>query len=43
MMTDEWFDQYVYQIVVGESDAPKSLLEILKRGSPTVLPPWDPM
>ena len=43
LMTDEWFDEYVYQIVCHCSDAPKELAEVFKAGHPIVLKAWDPM
>lgn len=43
LMTDKWFDEYVYQIVCNLSDAPKELVEVFKAGNPIVLKPWDPM
>ena len=43
LMTDEWFDEYVYQIVCHFSDAPKELVDVFKAGNPIVLKPWDPM
>jgi bleomycin hydrolase len=42
LMTDEWFDEYVFQIVVHKSklfDNEKQLLETV----PVVIPPWDPL
>ncbi len=42
MMTDAWFDEYVYQIVVDNSVIPKRALDALSQ-RPVVLPPWDPM
>ncbi|KAH6914439.1 bleomycin hydrolase [Coprinopsis sp. MPI-PUGE-AT-0042] len=43
IMTDEWFDQFVYQVVVPKSLAPKELVQVYEEGDSTVLPPWDPM
>ena len=43
LMTDRWFDEYVYQIVCAFSDAPKELVEVFHRGDAVVLPAWDPM
>ena len=43
LMTDEWFDEYVYQVVVGFEDAPKELVEVFKEGNVVVLNAWDPM
>lgn len=41
--TDEWFDQYVYQVVSHERYIPKYLVEVWKKGEYTVLPIYDPM
>ena len=43
LMTDVWFDEYVYQVVCGFEDAPKELVEVFKAGNPVVLKAWDPM
>lgn len=43
LMTDEWFDEYVYQIVCHFADAPKDLVDVFKAGNPIVLKAWDPM
>ena len=43
LMTDAWFDEYVYQVVCGFEDAPKELVEVFKAGNPVVLKAWDPM
>jgi len=42
LMTDEWFDEYNYQLVVPKGKLEKKVLEVLEQ-EPTVLPPWDPM
>jgi bleomycin hydrolase len=41
-MMDEWFDQYVYEVVVRKEFLGKELLRVLD-SEPVVLPPWDPM
>ena len=43
LMTDKWFDEYVYQIVCNFLDAPRELVEVYKAGRPVVLKAWDPM
>jgi bleomycin hydrolase len=43
LMTDKWFDEYGYQVVVGFDDAPKELVEVFKEGKPVVLEAWDAM
>ena len=41
-MTDDWFSEFVYEIVVDKSIVSESVVKILEE-SPVVLPPWDPM
>ncbi|KAJ2232799.1 bleomycin hydrolase [Coemansia sp. RSA 1722] len=41
-MTDRWFDEFVYQIVLEKSDLPSDVLDVLDQDA-VVLPPWDPM
>jgi len=43
VMTDKWFDEYVFQVVIPRQLAPKDLVKVLDGGNPTVLPAWDPM
>lgn len=43
VMTDRWFEEFVYQIVVPKALAPKNLVQVFESGEKTVLPPWDPM
>ena len=42
IMTDEWFDEYMFRLVVEKKFATPQVLEILKQ-QPTRLPAWDPM
>ncbi len=42
LMTDKWFDEYMYEVVVHKSHVPEELLPILET-EPTPLEPWDPM
>jgi bleomycin hydrolase len=42
VMTDDWFSDWVYQIVLEKKDTPKELVDVLDQ-SPTELPAWDPM
>ncbi|XP_056414982.1 bleomycin hydrolase [Hyla sarda] len=42
IMTDEWFSEYVYEVVVDKKHVPEEVLEVLKQ-DPVVLPAWDPM
>ncbi|KAJ1972341.1 bleomycin hydrolase, partial [Dimargaris cristalligena] len=41
-MSDRWFDEYLYQIVLNKKDLPKELVDLLDQ-EPVVLAPWDPM
>jgi len=41
-MTDDWFSEFVYEVVVDKKYVPAETLEILKQ-TPKVLPAWDPM
>ena len=41
IMTDEWFDEYSFRLVVERKYVPAATLELLKQ-KPTVLPAWDP-
>ncbi|THH17329.1 hypothetical protein EW146_g3445 [Bondarzewia mesenterica] len=43
VMTDRWFEQFVYQVVVHKALAPKDLVKVFEGDEKTVLPPWDPM
>lgn len=40
LMTDAWFDEYVFQIVADRKWVPKELVKIFEHGKATVLPPW---
>lgn len=42
IMTDKWFDEYMFRLVIDKKYATPSTLEILKQ-KPTLLPAWDPM
>jgi len=42
LMTDKWFDEYNYEIVVDKKYLPKRILELFDR-EPIKLAPWDPM
>ncbi|MFD1418947.1 C1 family peptidase [Companilactobacillus keshanensis] len=45
VMSDSWFDEYVYQLVINKSLLSDSLKETFETESkdPKVLAPWDPM
>ncbi len=42
IMTDKWFDEYMFRLVVHKDYVDEKTLEILET-KPIVLPPWDPM
>ena len=41
-MTDAWFDEYMFRLVVDRKYVPAATLELLKQ-KPVVLPAWDPL
>ena len=41
-MTDEWFDEYMFRLVVNKKFIDPKTLEILDKEA-ILLPPWDPM
>ncbi|KAI0630402.1 peptidase C1B bleomycin hydrolase [Trametes polyzona] len=43
VMSDAWFEQFVYQVVVPKALAPKELVQVFEKGEAKLLPPWDPM
>ena len=42
IMTDEWFDEYMFRLVVNRKYCPAETLALLKK-KPVRLPAWDPM
>ena len=42
LMTDKWFDQYNYEVVVDKKYLPKKILSLFNQ-KPKELQPWDPM
>ena len=42
LMTDKWFDEYMYEVVVDKKYLPKNILAIFDK-EPEFLNPWDPM
>lgn len=42
IMTDPWFDEYMYEVAVEKKYIPAELLPLLETPA-TILPPWDPM
>ncbi|KZO98930.1 peptidase C1B, bleomycin hydrolase [Calocera viscosa TUFC12733] len=43
VMTDSWFDEYVYQVVVPKALADADLVTIFEKGEKNIYPAWDPM
>lgn len=42
IMTDEWFDEYSFRLVVDKKYVPAATLKLFDQ-KPTVLPAWDPL
>ena len=42
IMTDEWFNEYMFRLVVEKKYVPKDVLKMLEQ-TPIQLPAWDPM
>lgn len=42
IMTDEWFDNYMFRLVVDRKYVPADVLKLLEQ-KPVQLPAWDPM
>lgn len=42
IMTDEWFEEYMFRVVVEKRFVPADILDMMKQ-QPIKLPPWDPM
>ena len=42
IMTDEWFDEYMFRLVVEDKYVPTKIKDLFKQ-KPTLLPAWDPM
>jgi len=41
-MTDAWFNEYMFRLVINKKYIDQDVLKILNQ-KPTMLPPWDPM
>ena len=41
-MSDEWFSEFVYEVVIDKKYLSSEILDVLKQ-TPVVLPAWDPM
>jgi bleomycin hydrolase len=42
IMSDDWFDEYMFEVAINPKYLPKNILELAKQ-KPTPLPPWDPL
>ena len=42
IMTDEWFNEYMFRLVVEKKYVPEDVLKMLDQ-KPVQLPAWDPM
>ena len=42
IMTDEWFEEYMFRVVVDKKYIPEETLKLLEQ-KPIMLPSWDPM
>jgi len=42
MMSNEWFEEFLYEVMVDKKTLSPNLLKVLET-EPIVLPPWDPM
>jgi bleomycin hydrolase len=43
IMSDEWFDEYLYEVVVSKKYLPVELVNEYDNQEAKLLPPWDPM
>ena len=42
-MSDEWFDQYLYEVVVNKKYLESDIVDLYEKQDAQLLPPWDPM
>lgn len=42
IMTNEWFNEYMFRVVVNKKYMPKKFMKLMEQ-KPTMLPAWDPM
>ncbi len=43
IMTDEWFNEYMFRLAVNKKYVQPKVLDLLKKEKPVRLPAWDPM
>ena len=41
-MTNDWFNEYMFRVVLEEKYIPANILSLMKQ-EPIMLPAWDPM
>ena len=42
MMTDDWFSEFVYEVVIEKKYVPQEIQDVMQQ-EPIELPAWDPM
>ena len=42
IMTDDWFSEYMFRLVINKKYIPEQVMKILETKA-VMLPPWDPM
>lgn len=42
LMTQKWFDEFMFEVVVDKKFIPQDVLDVFQQ-KPVVLPAWDPM
>ena len=43
IMSDDWFEQYLYEVVIDKKYLDSSIVEMFESQNAKLLPPWDPM
>ena len=43
IMSDDWFDQYLYEVVINKKYLELNVIDIYENQHAKLLPPWDPM
>tara|TARA_B100000424_G_scaffold179451_1_gene138777 strand:- start:284 stop:1627 length:1344 start_codon:yes stop_codon:yes gene_type:complete len=43
IMSDDWFEQYLYEVVIDKKYLDSSIVEMYESQDAKLLPPWDPM
>ena len=42
-MSDDWFEQYLYEVVIDKKYLASKIVEMYESQDAKSLPPWDPM